>query len=262
MPTKSSTHDGLATIAKWLNETADHLPQRNKDCGPLTLKLTDCELESLQEQGGDLQSRMERRNAQKRYDEWQDTLCARGQLLNQVGVATGKRIVLAMQAGALSEYAKLIRDTMSTWANSHEDQLYNAVFLLMYNHVLPSRDQLSELELRPDGLSTEAERYVRALRMLSELIQPAEAPPPAGLAQVKFPSPSVPMTKSKAADKYGGDMTVDKLTSQMASGRVKYLELNRQMFIFCCDDVPNLEPAHKTQPRLAETARNTPKLPK
>ncbi|MCZ6652961.1 MAG: hypothetical protein O7D91_08030 [Planctomycetota bacterium] len=87
-------------------------------------------------------------------------------------------------------------------------------------------------------------------------------PTAAGLAQPNFPNPSTPMTKSKAADKWGGDMTVDKLTSQMVSGKVKYRKLNRQTFIFCCDDVPNLEPAHKAKRQLAETPRNSPKLPK
>lgn len=66
-------------------------------------------------------------------------------------------------------------------------------------------------------------------------------------AQPGFPVPSKPISKKTAVGEWGGSMTVDKLTSLMKKGRVRYLELDRQMFIFCCDDVPNLEPSHKNQ---------------
>ena len=63
--------------------------------------------------------------------------------------------------------------------------------------------------------------------------------------QPNFPNPSRPMSKKQAVGEWGGAMTVDKLTSLIKSERVRCQELNRQLFIFCCDDVPNLEPSHK-----------------
>jgi hypothetical protein len=55
---------------------------------------------------------------------------------------------------------------------------------------------------------------------------------------IPLPSPSAPMSKKNAADAWGGDMTEKKLTGFMASGKVRYKELNRETFIFCLDDMP------------------------
>jgi len=65
----------------------------------------------------------------------------------------------------------------------------------------------------------------------------AEAATPG--STIDFPNPSQPMSKKNAADGWGGDMTEKKLTALMASGKVRYKELNRETFIFCLDDMPN-----------------------
>jgi len=57
---------------------------------------------------------------------------------------------------------------------------------------------------------------------------------------IPFPNPSAPMSKKDAADAWGGGMTVKKLGGLMGSKRVRYVELNRETFVFCCDDIPNL----------------------
>lgn len=64
--------------------------------------------------------------------------------------------------------------------------------------------------------------------------------PPTAEPLVDFPNPSAPISKKDAADAWGGDMTVKKLTELMTSGKVRFRQLSRQMFIFCRDDVPNL----------------------
>lgn len=71
-------------------------------------------------------------------------------------------------------------------------------------------------------------------------------PPPGSVTDrvdqplVSFPNPSAPMSKKDVADAWGGDMTVKKLSRLMASGKVRYAELNRETFMFCRDDVPSL----------------------
>lgn len=70
-----------------------------------------------------------------------------------------------------------------------------------------------------------------------------------GSAKPNFPNPSAPMSKAQAADRWGGEMTVDKLTSLMNAGTVRFLSLNRQTFIFCRDDVPNLSTGAETSRR-------------
>lgn len=64
--------------------------------------------------------------------------------------------------------------------------------------------------------------------------QSAETP------EIRFPNPSPPLSKKAAVAYWGGDMTVKKLTGLMKSGRIQFHELNRQTFIFCRDNVPNL----------------------
>ncbi|MCG3136721.1 MAG: hypothetical protein HJJLKODD_00557 [Phycisphaerae bacterium] len=69
------------------------------------------------------------------------------------------------------------------------------------------------------------------------------APAGGGMSGYDFPNPSTPMTLQKTADKWGGDMTVAKLKTQMETGKIRYLKLNRQSYVFCCNDIPNLKPA-------------------
>ncbi len=76
--------------------------------------------------------------------------------------------------------------------------------------------------------------------------QAADAPPSQGA--VDFPNPSAPVSLQKAADAWGGQMTRHKLRKAMDRGRVRYQEKNRQTFVFCRDDVPNLPPAQKNSP--------------
>jgi len=57
---------------------------------------------------------------------------------------------------------------------------------------------------------------------------------------IPFPNPSAPMSKKDAADAWGGGMTVKKLSGLMESKKVRYVELNRETFVFCRDDIPNL----------------------
>lgn len=69
---------------------------------------------------------------------------------------------------------------------------------------------------------------------------------PGGGVQYGFPNPSEPMTKQKAADAWGTNMTAHKLTTLMKRGKVRHCEFSRQSWVFCCDDVPNLRPAFRT----------------
>ncbi len=59
-------------------------------------------------------------------------------------------------------------------------------------------------------------------------------------ADADVPNPSAPLSKKEAAAAWGGSMTVKKLTMLMKSGKIKYKELDRQTFIFCRDQIPNL----------------------
>ena len=85
----------------------------------------------------------------------------------------------------------------------------------------------------------------RLLKLLEETscVSPSQPFGRVSAPKIDFPNPSVPLTKRKAAKLWGGDMTSKKLTGLMKSGTVRYTEINRQTFQFCCDDARGLPPA-------------------
>lgn len=86
--------------------------------------------------------------------------------------------------------------------------------------------------------------YVRAdlLNALDRALKrlPSPAVQPTSGVHTDFPNPSAPMSKARAAKILGGDMTVPKLSSMMKSGTVRYVELNRETYIFDRDSLPTL----------------------
>ncbi|MCH8879692.1 MAG: hypothetical protein IID34_07385 [Planctomycetes bacterium] len=108
-------------------------------------------------------------------------------LLRKAGSFGGSLIVQARQAGGLSEHAELIDDTMKRCEQLPIDDRHREVFLSFCRHVLPLYDPT--FELRAIRTKTLADAYLRALRMLAELIQSAEAPPQSKAAAILDSAP-------------------------------------------------------------------------
>jgi len=69
--------------------------------------------------------------------------------------------------------------------------------------------------------------------------------------QVEIESPSAPISKGKAAELWGGQMTTDKLTAMLNSGKLRYQRLNRQTFIFERAQIRNLPAPRSSGPPRA-----------
>jgi hypothetical protein len=101
---------------------------------------------------------------------------------------------------------------------------------------LISRRRLERLRLGADTI-----RDVLKEKTASEGTLPAVVQGPGGeTGAIPFANPSAPLSKKNTADAWGGDMTVKKLSKLMNSGKVKFVKLTRETFVFCRDDIPNL----------------------
>lgn len=66
--------------------------------------------------------------------------------------------------------------------------------------------------------------------------------------RVDVPDPSSPLSVKEAAGFWGGSMNQRKLARLMKTGRVRYAEINRQLFTFSRNDIPNLPPEKELKP--------------
>lgn len=139
------------------------------------------------------------------------------------------------------------------WGSEHRDvpiATAERYTIAVYNEYTPGNDYLA-FDVRVAAPKTAWPQVCRAsvqaivyLLGLLQATEPANANIP-GLTDGQphgrvISNPSVPLCKNEAATAWGRDMTVKKLSSLMKSGKIRYLELNRQTFIFDRDQIPSL----------------------